>query len=609
MVRQRHIDRVGTATNSVPEPTRGDFAVRMDTEPPTDPGPNGTPVPLRARLAVAMLASTPGFCSPRAEVSSVIIIDRRRVPRGARGAVSAIGLALWFAGFLAGPAAADSGAPTLANPTVSPRSGTPTTVIAFSVTYQSRQGYAAQSVTVLVDGKTLAAMSGSGTSWRNGVTYSVSRALPLGTHGISFNAIDKHGNTVSAGAGEVTIAVPPTPAPTPTPTPKPTPTPTPTPKPTPKPIPTPAPTATPRPVPTATPTTTPTATPSPSAALNSTPAASPTQAPTEPAASASPGVGGVVAGGILGGSNGSGGPGGSAGSGTNPPGPSASSGPLGGFMAALEQLVAPRSFDALPLGGSTVPLPLRLLPTVVTTTGTVTLMSAFLIFGKRRRDGEPPDSDAHLAEAAARGIASLGAGGLVPSAAPADPEALMPRWRRPSLMAARKADPLRQAAASYSLTFETGEVDPRAGYERRRIRYRLVHLLDQPDELRSTEIGMLDAGDEVQLIEKSGAYWHVLCPDGREGWVHQMTLGPRLDDTSAAPLPEPRALTSEQQAWLDAGATGESRDQDEDEDDDEAPQPLHRPAPNGLGMPAMAEADVIDEDILTAYIRARRSAS
>jgi hypothetical protein len=27
------------------------------------------------------------------------------------------------------------------------------------------------------------------------------------------------------------------------------------------------------------------------------------------------------------------------------------------------------------------------------------------------------------------------------------------------------------------------------------------------------------------LLERSGAYWLVLCPDGRQGWLHKMTLG------------------------------------------------------------------------------------
>jgi hypothetical protein len=51
--------------------------------------------------------------------------------------------------------------------------------------------------------------------------------------------------------------------------------------------------------------------------------------------------------------------------------------------------------------------------------------------------------------------------------------------------------------------------------------------------LRATEIGFLDQGDEVQLLEKRGVYWLVLCPDGRQGWIHKMTLG----DTVGEPAP------------------------------------------------------------------------
>jgi hypothetical protein len=101
----------------------------------------------------------------------------------------------------------------------------------------------------------------------------------------------------------------------------------------------------------------------------------------------------------------------------------------------------------------------------------------------------------------------------------------MPRWRRPSLLEARKADPSRNPTAVQRMSFEDGRVGPAEGYERRTIRYRVVRLLDAPDELRSADIGQLDQGDEVQLIEKSGAYWLVLCPDGRQGWIHKMTLG------------------------------------------------------------------------------------
>jgi hypothetical protein len=110
----------------------------------------------------------------------------------------------------------------------------------------------------------------------------------------------------------------------------------------------------------------------------------------------------------------------------------------------------------------------------------------------------------------------------------------MPRWRRPSLLEARKADPARYVATTPHQSFDSAAVDASEGHERRIIRYRVVRLLDAPDELRSAEIGQLDQGDEVQLLERSGTYWLVLCPDGRQGWLHKMTLGEIVTDGEAA---------------------------------------------------------------------------
>jgi hypothetical protein len=120
------------------------------------------------------------------------------------------------------------------------------------------------------------------------------------------------------------------------------------------------------------------------------------------------------------------------------------------------------------------------------------------------------------------------------SPGPSEVDSHLPRWRRPSLMEARKADPLRSASPSMPvhLTFDGAVGTAVSGLERRQIRYRLVSLLSHPDEVRGVEIGTLDEGDEVVLIEKRGTFWQVLCPDGREGWVHKMVLG---DIVSEAP--------------------------------------------------------------------------
>jgi SH3-like domain-containing protein len=57
------------------------------------------------------------------------------------------------------------------------------------------------------------------------------------------------------------------------------------------------------------------------------------------------------------------------------------------------------------------------------------------------------------------------------------------------------------------------------------VRYRLVRLLDRPDELLGSEVDSLDEGDEVEILEQHGTYRHVITPDGRQGWLHRMTLG------------------------------------------------------------------------------------
>ncbi len=238
------------------------------------------------------------------------------------------------------------------------------------------------------------------------------------------------------------------------------------------------------------------------------------------------------------------GPNGSSGSGTDTHGlPGGKGGAQPGPWGPIAGL-----FDLAGLPAPTFPR-LALAPTLVTTTGAVTAAMAFGLFGRRRRDDEDLPDDM-LAAAAALGVAPAlaavataertvdGTGMDVDGATPdgigapygADLEALMPRWRRPSLLQARKADPIRDNTPAPRLTFDQGLVGKLDGRERRIIRYRLVRLLDSPDELRGGEIGYLDQGDEVQLLEKYGAYWLVLCPDGRQGWVPKMTLGELIDD-------------------------------------------------------------------------------
>jgi hypothetical protein len=238
------------------------------------------------------------------------------------------------------------------------------------------------------------------------------------------------------------------------------------------------------------------------------------------------------------------------------------------------------SDSGLPFGhGGPTDRILRLLPMTVATSTATTLTLAFLVFGKRRRDEEPPASDADLARAAASPYTFVTASDLVtPQTVPAanlpalpafDPgtggtDVDLPRWRRPSLMAARKSDPVRDGAIASRLTFEnaptTAGVD---GTERRRIRYRIVRLLDRPDELLGVEVGSLDEGDEVAILEQQGTYRRVLTPDGRQGWLHRMTLGDIVDHdiepelaVTDGPALEPDAGADMLLAYLAARARG-----------------------------------------------------
>jgi hypothetical protein len=454
------------------------------------------------------------------------------------------------------PALATDGPTQLSDASVSPRTGTTTTTITFEVRYHNHEGSAPDHVNVLIDGAAHA-MTGDG-NWRQGVVMHWAGKLAVGTHHVAFEAADTRRFVSHLDAGTVTIRAPePTPTPKPTATPEPTPrsTPAPTPKPTPEPTPTPA-GSTPAPGDTTTPGGTTGGPVGPDAGDPGT-TGEPiptgwTEGPTGGGSVAWPWGGETASGGSsdAAGGDGSTNPDASAGPGDLAAGPlggpgdgSAGGGPGSGAGSGGGDGTGPgwgtltAALDVLGVRPSSTT---TVLPMLVGTSTATAMAFAFAIFGKKRRDEEPPAPDEVLQAQAARGHDRvLGADALLGAtvAATLPPidaaEAGMPRWRRPSVQAARKSDPNRYVESA-RMSFETGAVTAIEGHERRVIRYRVVRLLDAPDELRSADIGQLDQGDEVQLLERSGAYWRVLCPDGRQGWLHKMTLGEVVRDDAAA---------------------------------------------------------------------------
>ncbi len=500
----------------------------------------------------------------------------------ARTWLGALAIAALLLAAFAAPISAAPERTRLSSAAVSPRTGTPATTIVISVVYQNEKGSRAESVSARI-GSTDQAMSRvPGGSWGQGVTFRWSGTVAAGTHTVVISARAKDKSTATLGAGSVTISPPATPTPRPTATPKSTPKPTPRPTATPKPTPRPttrttaAPSASATAVPTAVPVATaqPTVQPStpPVATRSGEPGSSPaatlgpvtSQTPVPSATSSAPPI--TTALGGSGATQPPPPPGGAIDPGPTGVGgsPSGGRGPLAGILAMVG-LQGP-SFTGLSLG-----------PTLVTTTGAVAMGMAFGLFGRRRRDDETGDDVMALAAATGVGVAVAPGAAVVDGVAAGsdevreseDMEALMPRWRRPSLLQARKADPIRDNTPAPRLTFDHGLVGPLDGRERKVIRYRVVRLLDSPDELRGQEVGYLDHGDEVQLLEKYGAYWLVLSPDGQQGWLHKMTLG-NLIEEDAPPSEGPVATM-----------------------------------PIGAESWTMGEAD-IDGDVFEAYLESRR---
>ena len=264
------------------------------------------------------------------------------------------------------------------------------------------------------------------------------------------------------------------------------------PKPAQKPDPTPAPTPKPTPKPTAKPTANPTPRPTPAPIRT-------TAAPT-----ARPSVGRVAA--VT---------------------PRPTSAPvLGAIVAPSGGTVAGGGLTSgSPLGPTSgMPLaPFLLVP------GLLALLVVVAITRRRRREQvaiAPPASAGALATTQPDTLSGVVTPGAVPPG-----EADVPRWRRPSVVAARFETDSTVILRAATADVATGRHAPSvftdwstdAG-ERMRLRYDAVPLLDRPDDVLARTLIELDAGDEVLVLERSELWANVTTPAGAVGWVPSMVL-------------------------------------------------------------------------------------
>jgi len=64
---------------------------------------------------------------------------------------------------------------------------------------------------------------------------------------------------------------------------------------------------------------------------------------------------------------------------------------------------------------------------------------------------------------------------------------------------------------------------PSKGTERVKVGYRRVRLSSKPDAVRSVELGRLERGDEVEILESYEGFLRVRTSDGVTGWIQRHT--------------------------------------------------------------------------------------
>jgi hypothetical protein len=164
---------------------------------------------------------------------------------------------------------------------------------------------------------------------------------------------------------------------------------------------------------------------------------------------------------------------------------------------------------------------------IATVSGLLLLFAA----SRRRRQREPElavaglagivaEPELTLSDAPTQAVATAPPP-VVPYIDPA--EADMPRWRRPSVKAARVGSPAAAAAAARRPA-RAFSAPPAADVERFVVRYDAVSLLTEPDEVFGRYVAELDAGDEVEAIGQHALWLQIRTPSGAVGWLPRMTV-------------------------------------------------------------------------------------
>jgi len=102
---------------------------------------------------------------------------------------------------------------------------------------------------------------------------------------------------------------------------------------------------------------------------------------------------------------------------------------------------------------------------------------------------------------------------------PVDEDAPLKEVRNASRRATAAA-----TAAAVASSVRTFAKPPPKGVERAKVGYRRVRISSEPDAVRSAELGRLDRGDEVEILESHEGFLRVRTPDDITGWILRHTV-------------------------------------------------------------------------------------
>ena len=133
---------------------------------------------------------------------------------------------------------------------------------------------------------------------------------------------------------------------------------------------------------------------------------------------------------------------------------------------------------------------------------------------------------------------------------PVDDDAPLKEVRKASRRATAAA-----TAAAVATSVRTFAKPPPKGVERAKVGYRRVRISSEPDAVRSVELGRLDRGDEVEILESHEGFLRVRTPDDITGWILRHTVvvsRRRVASVHRASMPRRRLLASV--AWSSPGS-------------------------------------------------------